>query len=143
MIYERPVQEDYQYKINPIWQMFVTMSTVGYGDIVPTTHIGRFITGLACIWGMFLLSLLMVTLSGLISFDENESLSFKFLNLLSKKDSLENSAFNLISSWVSYHYFRRKLAKNPELKSEYDQSFFLDLRIKTQAAKRRFKTAKE
>lgn len=143
MIYERPIQEDYEYKINPIWQMFVTMSTVGYGDIVPKSHLGRLITGLACIWGMFLLSLLMVTLNELINFDENEDLSFKFLNLLSKKGTLEDSAFQMICSWMTYHFLKRKVQRKPELKEEYDQGYFLDLRIKLQASKRRFKTAKE
>ncbi|OMJ84577.1 hypothetical protein SteCoe_14247 [Stentor coeruleus] len=41
---------------NWLWFGFVTESTVGYGDIYPKTHMGRLISGLAAITGVFIFS---------------------------------------------------------------------------------------
>ena len=37
--------------------MIVTMTTVGYGDVSPTTTVGKFITSLAMIFGVLFLSM--------------------------------------------------------------------------------------
>jgi hypothetical protein len=51
---------------------FVTMSTVGYGDFYPRTHLGR-VTGVAvCIMGMISASLFVVFLQQLIEFNPKE-----------------------------------------------------------------------
>lgn len=41
---------------NWLWFSFVTESTVGYGDICPQSHMGRLISGLAAITGVFIFS---------------------------------------------------------------------------------------
>jgi hypothetical protein len=46
-----------------MWCTIITMATVGYGDFYPETHIGRVIAILACIWGNFLISLMVVSLT--------------------------------------------------------------------------------
>lgn len=42
--------------------MMVTMTTVGYGDRYPMTHIGRLITFMGCLLGSLLVSLMVVSL---------------------------------------------------------------------------------
>ena len=54
------------------WLMLVTMTTVGYGDIYPTTYFGRVIAIAGCVAGTFILSLLVVFLNQTISFDDVE-----------------------------------------------------------------------
>lgn len=61
---------------NCYWLILVTMTTVGYGDIYPTTYFGRLIAVLACIFGTFTISMLVVFLNNLISFDEVEKVIF-------------------------------------------------------------------
>jgi len=39
------------------------MTTVGFGDFVPKTQLGRVIAILACIWGNFLISLMVISLT--------------------------------------------------------------------------------
>ena len=46
-----------------MWCVIVTMTTVGYGDFYPVTHLGRIVGVIASLWGAFIISLLMVTLS--------------------------------------------------------------------------------
>jgi hypothetical protein len=40
-----------------IWFVFVTITSVGYGNIIPCTSPGRFITLVCAIYGAFLLAL--------------------------------------------------------------------------------------
>ena len=55
-------EQDYSYFINPLWLCFVTMSTVGYGDYYPRTHMGRFTAVIVCLFGMVSVSLLVIFL---------------------------------------------------------------------------------
>jgi hypothetical protein len=41
----------------------MTIATVGYGDIHPYTNLGRFTMILACIWGAFMMALVVVTIT--------------------------------------------------------------------------------
>ena len=60
---EQPWPEsDFKYIWNGWWIIAVSMTTIGYGEIVPTTHLGRAVTTAACIWGAFLLSIFVVAL---------------------------------------------------------------------------------
>jgi hypothetical protein len=41
---------------NVMWLVIITMTTVGYGDMYPRTHFGRFFGVIACLIGMLLVS---------------------------------------------------------------------------------------
>lgn len=55
--------QDWTYLWNGMWCTIITMTTVGYGDYYPTTHLGRTIGVLACLWGNFLISIMVVSLT--------------------------------------------------------------------------------
>lgn len=59
--------------------MILTMTTVGYGDIFPVTHLGRLTTILACIWGMFIMSMIIVTLTNIITLTKEEERAYNTL----------------------------------------------------------------
>lgn len=46
-----------------MWLIIITMTTVGFGEGYPSTHLGRFIGVIACIIGMLLVSLMVVSLT--------------------------------------------------------------------------------
>ena len=51
-----------KYIFNGFWCIIVTMTTIGYGEIYPITHLGRIVIFLACIWGIFILGLFVTVL---------------------------------------------------------------------------------
>lgn len=60
-----------------MWLVMVTMTTLGYGDLYPQTHFGRFFGVLACLIGMLLVSYLIVAMSTLFEFTPQEVQAFE------------------------------------------------------------------
>jgi len=65
------------------------MTTVGYGDIYPKTFFGRFFGVMSFIVGNVLISLIVVTLSNLTTFNSAENKAYNTL----KKEMAEDRAF--------------------------------------------------
>jgi hypothetical protein len=55
--------QDWTYFWNSLWCTIITMTTVGYGDFYPTTYMGRLVGVAACLWGTFVISLMVVSLT--------------------------------------------------------------------------------
>jgi potassium intermediate/small conductance calcium-activated channel subfamily N protein 2 len=47
------------------------MTTVGYGDFYPRTLIGRIIDTLLVVWGVFIVSLMVVLLTNTLNMDSS------------------------------------------------------------------------
>lgn len=78
--------QNYRSMISCMWNVIITLSTVGYGELYPKTLIGRFIGILICFYGATILSLLVVTITDCLEFSKNEDKSFSLLiNLHYKK----------------------------------------------------------
>ncbi len=71
-MFERPLipvsGQDFDNLGNCIWCVLITMTTVGYGDFFPISNLGRIIGILACLWGVFIVSIFVVTLTNLLEF---------------------------------------------------------------------------
>lgn len=131
-VYERPYEllnteeDNFKYIWNGMWLVVLTMTTVGYGDVYPKTHVGRFIGALSCLFGVFLVSLVVVSLSNAVKFKKGESRAFmylqklesyrnyvKFAKLSVKSALVCNLACNK-SSESNVFYEKKKLQKNLE-----------------------------
>lgn len=55
--------QDFSNFYNALWCVFITMTTVGYGDLTPNTEFGRLFAMVGCLSGVFLLSLIVVSVS--------------------------------------------------------------------------------
>ncbi len=79
-IFERPLakqsNQDFNLMSNTIWNVLVTMTTVGYGDYFPKTNMGRIIGLIIAFWGVFIVSLFVVSLSNMFEFDSGEQKAF-------------------------------------------------------------------
>lgn len=71
-----------------LWLTFITMSTVGYGDVYPVTSLGRFLTFILCIWGLFLMSIIVIILFQSLELSYEEQMSLLIFNKLKIKAML-------------------------------------------------------
>jgi succinate-acetate transporter protein len=68
------------------------MSTVGYGDIYPKSVGGRIIGMILCVWGVFLTSLIVITMTNFLEFNQVQKKSFMLLERLFYKKKLTKCA---------------------------------------------------
>ncbi len=85
---------------------------MGYGDIYPTTFLGRLLAIAACISGTFLLSLIIVFLNNFIYFDEIEKKIYeKVIEDSHNPLDLKRKSAELIQRILVYHHLKKV---NPE-----------------------------
>ncbi len=113
-IFERPfwVQRgsiEYDSYFVPMWCTFVTMLTIGFGDYYPITYLGKVITYIGALWGVFITSLIIVCLQGLLDLSSDQF--SVFTKILKSK-----SAMKLIESSYLLHRKRLKVKNKRELK---------------------------
>lgn len=65
------------------------MTTVGYGDLYPKTNIGRTVGIVIAFWGVFIVSLFVVSLSTMLEFDSGEFKAFLLSERLQLKENLK------------------------------------------------------
>lgn len=56
-----------------MWLIVITMTTVGFGEGFPATHLGRFIGVIACLIGILLVSSMVVSMTLTSEFTQEES----------------------------------------------------------------------
>mmetsp|Transcript_8150 Transcript_8150/g.709 ORF Transcript_8150/g.709 Transcript_8150/m.709 type:complete len:100 (+) Transcript_8150:212-511(+) len=63
---------DFESIENSLWMVIITMTTVGYGDFYPRTFFGRILDIIIAIWGIFIVSMMVVVLSSTLELDSSE-----------------------------------------------------------------------
>eukprot|EP01016_Furgasonia_blochmanni_P032034 TRINITY_DN3307_c0_g1_i16.p1 TRINITY_DN3307_c0_g1~~TRINITY_DN3307_c0_g1_i16.p1 ORF type:complete len:504 (+),score=88.31 TRINITY_DN3307_c0_g1_i16:875-2386(+) len=132
--------QDYGFVMNSIWLAYVTITTVGYGDFTPRTHIGRLFASCAAVSGMFLISLIVLTLSISSQFTDMERRSFDIIYRSNAKKQAEHTASLLITNLFKINYLKKKrhmmkpaayIEKMNNLKSQGENlsATFYELRI--------------
>jgi len=89
-VFERSVQEHLQDLTNSIWILSLVVSTIGYGDLVPITNLGRVMTATACYLGVFFLSLMIYSLTNFLTLSGKERHVIKAgkINLQNNRDMI-------------------------------------------------------
>eukprot|EP01017_Pseudomicrothorax_dubius_P043011 TRINITY_DN7096_c0_g1_i9.p1 TRINITY_DN7096_c0_g1~~TRINITY_DN7096_c0_g1_i9.p1 ORF type:complete len:420 (-),score=80.24 TRINITY_DN7096_c0_g1_i9:81-1340(-) len=101
-ICERPLSRytntvDYSPYSNSLWNVVVTMTTVGYGDYYPRTLFGRIVSFTMCIWGLFIISIMVVSLTNLLNMGMLESKAYSVIERLQSRSQLKNLAASALS----------------------------------------------
>jgi hypothetical protein len=102
-----PVAFDYYW--NSFWCIILTQTTVGYGEIYPITALGRLTTIFACLWGMFNMSMIIVTLTNIISLSSEEEKAFAEIEgSKTELKNLSDDAASFIQKYGLYYLAKRK-----------------------------------
>ena len=135
-IYEKPFNEnnssftdngstqDYSYLYNSMWLILLTMTTVGFGDTFPRTHMGRIISIITIIWGTFLISLMIIMFNNYILFSKIQQKSFNYLSKIHGNVRIRKLASKIISKFILlyvYHKKRKISYRDPSLVYLYKQ----------------------
>ena len=97
-IFEREVDENFKNITTAMWNVIITLTTVGYGDYYPKTNFGRLIGVITAFWGVFFVSLFVVALTNTLELEESEQRAFILLRRLFTRKLLRESACKMIQS---------------------------------------------
>ena len=96
-----------------MWNVIITLTSVGYGDLYPKSTWGRLVGIQICFWGVFITSFFVVTVTNMLTFSSNEEKAYALLLRLYYKLELKREAVALLSS-----AFALRNAQSAELKDE-------------------------
>jgi hypothetical protein len=94
------------------------MTTVGYGDFYPKTHLGRTVTIAACLVGLYCVSMMMVFMTKESYLNDSELKAYNLITRIRLRKEIRNMQSKMIN-----HAFRKKLLKEEKSKLsplEYD-----------------------
>ena len=108
MVAESPIDKVVLHDIkfsyqNSCWLVIITMTTVGYGDINPMTEIGKLVIIFISLFGIVVVSLMVVIISKELEFSGPEGNAYTVLRKLQYKEQLKISAIKMQRSCVRYH----------------------------------------
>mmetsp|Transcript_7783 Transcript_7783/g.14892 ORF Transcript_7783/g.14892 Transcript_7783/m.14892 type:complete len:407 (+) Transcript_7783:425-1645(+) len=110
-VFERSVSDSFSYVWNGFWLIGITISTVGYGDVVPYTHIGRVVCTIASILGLYAISYAVNSVQTSFTIKEDSELSIS--NSLAYTQKLTTSTKKMAATLVQRWWrmcLKRKLA---------------------------------
>lgn len=100
------IEENNSY-LDSTWMVIVTMTTLGYGDVVPVTFFGRFVTGMMSVLGIFLMALLISVIHETLQLSQNEKRILAHIDNAEHYSQRKIAAAKLIQSyWRFYIYIK-------------------------------------
>jgi hypothetical protein len=109
---------------NCIWYAFITMCTVGYGDLFAKSIMGRIITTIVAILGVFICSTLTVIMTDNFTFKGGELKAFNMLNQIEMNEQLDFIRKRMLTQcMISFNNIRKKQRNinNPKLVDRYEK----------------------
>ena len=124
---------------NSVWLIIITMVTVGFGDYYARSHIARLACVLSIFWGVFLTSMMVVTLTNSMSLDAKEQRAFQILFRLTARENLKHIATTIVTLMIRANALakdttRRKNGLDPSIPQQLDQIKELDQKYEADKA---------
>jgi hypothetical protein len=116
---QKELNQNWRYHWNAMWCVFVSMTTVGYGDFYPKTHLGRFIVIIACIVGIYFVSMMMVFMTEKSILNESEQKAYKLITRLKLRKEITD-----IQSHIVCHSIKMALLRKQKANREIDDKEF-------------------
>ena len=92
-----------------MWNIIITISTVGYGDLYARTVPGKIIIFFVCIFGVFVVSLMVVTLTNSLMTTSLENKAIVVLQRIEMKKQIIESAGTVLTIMAKLGLNRQKL----------------------------------
>jgi hypothetical protein len=102
---------DFRSFSNCLWYTLITMATVGYGDYVPKTNLGRLIGVLTSFTGTMFMSLMIISIQQSLELSTMEAKTVDFVDRMTYKGNIKHKA-----SFFFLHTFQYLVAKNKYLR---------------------------
>ncbi|EGR28720.1 small-conductance calcium-activated potassium channel protein, putative [Ichthyophthirius multifiliis] len=129
-ICESPLQRDkdnqlFHNMLNSMWNIIITMTTVGYGDYFAQTHLGRFVIFFVCMWGVFIVSMMVITLNNTLETSNLENKAIVVVQRLQIKNEMKQYAAFVLTSTIKTYLLNRK----QQLTKDFKKQFQIKLRF--------------
>jgi hypothetical protein len=83
--YESQGQKVFDSYFSSVWNVIITMTTVGYGDIAAISDYGRVISILNALWGAFIISLLVASIGRIFELNDGQARAIQEIKEKEKK----------------------------------------------------------
>lgn len=114
-----------------MWNVVITLSSVGYGELYPVTFFGRIVGTAICFWGVFIVSMFVVTVSAFLDHTGGESKSFELIIALHWKLMLKKAGVRLIQLAYKYKLLNKNVkATEYELANSYREFLYHKIQFK-------------
>jgi len=90
--------QDFTSMWNAVWNAVITLFSTGYGDLYPRTFYGRIVAMALCFWGVLITSLLVVSVTNMLVFTQNEERAYSLLMRLHHKMKLKKLAVEVLQA---------------------------------------------
>jgi len=143
-ILEGPVQNTYLTTLNCIWNILVTMTTIGYGDMYPITVLGKIVIILTSIFGCVVTNLLTVSLENLFNMENHEVNAYNDFTLSLISDKIDKKGGMFFLKGMIYNLKKKKYnneaskiddSKKKEKflnKYNYDKQYYQKLQVQNE-----------
>ena len=87
---------------NAMWNMIITLTSAGYGDLYAKTFFGRIVGVIICFWGVLIISFFVVTVTNMLEFNSNEEKAYELLIKLHYKHDLKVGGVKVLQAAYQY-----------------------------------------
>jgi len=105
---------------NAIWCTVITLTSVGYGDLAPSTTPGRTIAMIIALSGSFLLSIVVVTVLSIFELTHSQKMALRHIRLTRR-------AAVTISSSIKYFLAKKRYYMLKEKDEDEKKSTFMKM----------------